>query len=68
VRQYQIYSIDQNGMITGNREIEAENDDEAIFAVRSMQRPLNTEVWYSDRRIGRIPGVPRLSAPGDPAG
>jgi hypothetical protein len=41
--------------ITGNRDIEAENDDEALFAVRAMQRPLVTEVWSGDRRICRIP-------------
>jgi hypothetical protein len=55
MRTYQVYSINGAGGITGNREIEAENDDEALFAVRSMQRPLITEVWNGDRRIGRIP-------------
>jgi hypothetical protein len=35
--------------------IEAVSDEEAVWAVKSMQRPLNTEVWYRDRRVGRIP-------------
>jgi hypothetical protein len=61
VREYQIYSIDPEGRITGNRIIEALSDEEAIFAVRSMQRQFNTEVWQHDRRIGRVPGVARLS-------
>jgi hypothetical protein len=55
VRKYRIYSLEGGGRITGDREIEAENDDEALFAVLSMQRPLVTEVWSHDRRIGRVP-------------
>ena len=55
MRTYQVYSLNGSGGITGNRNIEAENDGEALFAVRSMQRPLVTEVWSGDRRIGRIP-------------
>jgi hypothetical protein len=55
MREYQVYSIDQNGAIIGNRMIEAENDEDAVISVRSMQRPHRTEVWYRDRRVGRIP-------------
>jgi len=55
MREYQIYSIDSAGVIVGNRVIEAESDDEAVYAVRSMQRPNVTEVWYRDRRVGRVP-------------
>jgi hypothetical protein len=55
MREYQIYSIDSAGVIVGNRMIEAESDDEAVYAVRSMQRPNVTEVWYRDRRVGRVP-------------
>jgi hypothetical protein len=60
--QYQIYSIDLEGRISGNRTIHAVDDDEAILAVRSMQRALNTEIWRGDRRVGRIAGVSRLAA------
>jgi hypothetical protein len=56
MKEYQVYSIDQNGVIIGNRVIEAENDDDAVISVRSMHRPHNTEVWCRDRRVGRIPG------------
>ena len=59
--QYQVYSIDPEGRITGNRVIEAANDDEAVFAVRSMKRQLDTEVWRRDRRLARVPGVPHLA-------
>jgi hypothetical protein len=54
VKEYRVYSIDECGRITGDRTIEAQSDDEAVFAVRSMQRPLVTEIWFRDRRIGRI--------------
>ena len=60
--QYQIYSIDPEGRISGNRTIHAAGDNEAILAVRSMQRALNTEIWRGDRRVGRIAGVRRLAA------
>ena len=53
---YQIYSVDEHGSISGNRTIEAANDDEAVFAVRSMQRSLETEIWDRDRRVARVPG------------
>jgi hypothetical protein len=54
VKEYWVYSIDEGGRITGERIIAATDDDEALFAVRSMQRPLVTELWYRDRRVGRV--------------
>jgi hypothetical protein len=59
MKNYQVYSIDEGGVVTGNRVIEAASDDEAIFAVRSMQRPHYTEVWYGDRRVARVPARPQ---------
>jgi hypothetical protein len=56
MKTYHVYSVDEHGSISGNRTIEAVNDDEAVFAVRSMQRLLETEVWDHDRRVARIPG------------
>lgn len=56
MKTYQVYSVDENGSISGNRTIEAANDDEAVFAVRSMQRPLETQIWDRDRRVARVPG------------
>jgi hypothetical protein len=55
VKKYRIYSLDESGRISGEREIEAENDQDAIFSARSMQRPLITEVWDRDMRVARIP-------------
>lgn len=56
MKTYHVYSVDEHGSISGNRTIEAANDDEAVFAVRSMQRQLETEIWDRDRRVARIPG------------
>lgn len=56
---YQVYSLDDKGGICGDRLIEADNDDEAIWAVRSMQRELDTEIWDRDRRIARVPAFRR---------
>jgi len=39
--------------------LQAENDDEVIFAVRSMGRQLETQIWDRDRRVARIPPVER---------
>jgi len=52
---YSVYSIDKDGSISGERKIDAINDDEAIFDVRSMQRPLETQIWKGDRRIATVP-------------
>jgi len=54
VARYNVYSIDDHGAISGERTIDAVSDDEAIFAVRSMQRPLETQIWVGDRRIATI--------------
>jgi hypothetical protein len=61
MKEYQVYSIDAEGKVVGNRVIEAATDDDVIFSVRSMQRHLNTEVWHRDRRIARVPGRPGIN-------
>lgn len=57
--QYRVYSVDGEGAIVGDRFIDAANDEEAIFAVRSMQRPLPCEIWQRDRRIAKVPPFKR---------
>jgi hypothetical protein len=49
-----VYSIDPGGAISGERRIEAAGDDEAVFTVKAMQRPLETQIWDGDRRVARI--------------
>lgn len=61
--EYQIYSVDPEGRIVGNRVIEAATDEEAIYAVKSMQRQVATEIWCRDRRIARVAALPRVAAP-----
>jgi len=53
---YQVYSLDPNGRICGDRMIEAKSDTEIVWTVRSMQRALDTEIWDRDRRIAKVPG------------
>jgi hypothetical protein len=67
MKSYQIYSVDRNGAIFGDRTIEAETDDEAIFAVRSMQRSLDTQVWRGDCRVASVPGKPAITNSGPSA-
>jgi len=55
---YQVYSVDDGGSITGDRTIQAKDDDQAIFEVRAMQRALETQIWDKDRRVARIPAYP----------
>jgi len=55
VPSYSIYSVDEHGSISGQRSIDAINDEDAVFAVRAMQRPLETQIWKGDRRIASIP-------------
>lgn len=54
--RYKVYSIDPHGRIHGERFIDAADEEDVIFTVRSMQRPDTTEIWQHDRRIARIPG------------
>jgi hypothetical protein len=56
---YRVYSVDGNGRIHGDRTLAAADDDDAIFAVRAMGRPDNTEIWLQDRRVAKIPGKRR---------
>ena len=53
--QYRIYSVNDDGGIFGDRLIEAVSDEDAVFAVRSMQRPFPCEIWQRDRRIAKVP-------------
>ena len=55
MKNYHVYSVDERGSICGDRTLEARDDDEAIFAVRSMGRQLETQIWDRDRRVARIP-------------
>ena len=66
MKTYQVYSLTGSGSITGEREIDAASDDEAVFQVRAMQRRLVTEIWQRDRRIARIPAYDPPPQPQEP--
>jgi hypothetical protein len=51
-----VYSVSATGQIHGDRFVSASDDDDAIFAVRSMQRSDDTEIWLQDRRVAKVPG------------
>lgn len=55
--RYRVYSVSSTGQIHGDRSLNASDDNDAIFAVKAMQRPDNTEIWLADRRIARVPGT-----------
>ena len=55
MKNYQVYSIGPDGSISGDRTIAAANDQDIVFEVRAMQRPLDTEIWDGDRRIAKVP-------------
>ena len=54
--KYRVYSVSATGQIHGDRFVSASDDDDAIFAVRSMQRSDDTEIWLQDRRVAKVPG------------
>ncbi|WP_155264629.1 hypothetical protein [Sphingomonas segetis] len=54
MKSYQVYSIDSQGVISGERRIDAADDAAAVFTVKAMQRPLETQIWDGDRRVARI--------------
>jgi hypothetical protein len=56
MRSYRVYSVGPDGEISGERSIMAPTDEDAIFDVRAMQRPLDTEIWDHDRRIAKVRG------------
>ena len=53
--QYRIYSVGADGRIFGDRFIDASNDEQAISAVKSFQRPDRCEIWLRDQRIAIVP-------------
>ena len=54
---YRIYCVDPLGRISHDRMIEAKDHADAVAAVRSFQRPAETEIWLHDRRIAKVPAA-----------
>jgi hypothetical protein len=51
---YRAYLIDENDRVMSFKAVEAASDAEALEAARPFASDCDIEVWYLDRRIGRI--------------
>jgi hypothetical protein len=51
---YRAYLIDDDNRVASYKPIEAETDAEALTAARQFVDSCDVEVWYLDRKIGRL--------------
>jgi hypothetical protein len=51
---YRAYIIDRDDRVASYKPIEAETDAEALEAARQFVDDCDVEVWYLDRKIGRL--------------
>jgi hypothetical protein len=51
---YRAYLINGNDRVSSFRAIDAESDAEALKAARQFVDGCDVEVWYLDRKIGRL--------------
>ena len=54
-REYRVFLLGSHGRITGSRDIEAYNDEEAIVAARELKLPCKCEVWERARVLAELP-------------
>jgi hypothetical protein len=51
---YRAYLINGDNRVTSYKLVEADTDAEAIKAAREFADGCDVEVWYLDRKIGRL--------------
>jgi hypothetical protein len=51
---YRAYLIDGNNRVTSCKTVDADTDVEALEAARPLVNGCDVEVWYLDRKIGRL--------------
>ena len=51
---YRAYLIDENNRVSSCKPVDAESDAEALLAARQFVEGRDVEVWYLDRKIGRL--------------
>ena len=51
---YRAYLIDDDNRVASYKPIEAKTDAEALTAARQFVDSCDVEVWYLDRKIGRL--------------
>jgi hypothetical protein len=56
---YRAYLINGDNRVSSYRAIDAETDAEALKAARQFVDGCDVEVWYLDRKVGRLAGEKR---------
>jgi hypothetical protein len=51
---YRAYLIDENNRVRSCKTVDADTDEEALKAARQFANGCDVEVWYLDRKIGRL--------------
>ena len=51
---YRAYLINEDNRVTSYKPVEADTDAEALKAARRFVIGYDVEVWYLDRKIGRL--------------
>ena len=53
---YRAYLINEDNRVASYKPIDADTDADALQAARQLVDGCDVEVWYLDRRIGRLEG------------
>ena len=53
---YRAYLINGDNRVTSCKPVDADTDMEALTAARQFVDGCDVEVWYLDRKIGRLEG------------
>jgi hypothetical protein len=51
---YRAYLINEDNRVASYKPIEADTDADALQVARQLVNGCDVEVWYLDRRIGRL--------------
>jgi hypothetical protein len=51
---YRAYLINGDNRVTSYKPVDADTDAEAITAARQFADGCDVEVWYLDRKVGRL--------------
>ena len=51
---YRAYLINESNRVASYKQIDADTDAEALTAARQFADGSDVEVWYLDRKIGRL--------------
>lgn len=54
-RVYRVFLLGHNGRITGSRDLNADDDEQAIAEARALRLPCKCEVWERARVLAELP-------------